>query len=67
MGVGETIQRVMTFMPQNFLIRPLDIENLYFVGDLMLPYAVVALFLGALYISFFRLSIGLLMKRYYLQ
>jgi hypothetical protein len=67
MGVGETVRNVMTFMPQNFVVGSLDTEKIYFIGDLMLPYAGVALFLGALYIIFFRVSIQLMMKRYYLQ
>jgi hypothetical protein len=67
MGISETIRNVMFYMPQNFVIRIMDVENLYFIGNLMLPYAAVALFLGALYIAFFRVAIGLMMKRYYLQ
>jgi ABC-type transport system involved in multi-copper enzyme maturation permease subunit len=67
MGIDETIRNVMPFMPQSFVVGLLDTENLYFIGDFMLPYAVVALFLGALYIAFFRLSVQLLMKRYYFQ
>jgi hypothetical protein len=67
MGIGETVRNVMTFMPQNFVVGSMDTEKLFFVGDFMLPYAVVALFLGVLYILFFGTSIRLMMKRYYLQ
>jgi hypothetical protein len=67
MGISETIRNVMFYMPQNFVINIMDVENLYFIGTLMLPYAAVALFLGALYIIFFRIAIGLMMRRYYLQ
>jgi hypothetical protein len=56
-------------MPQNFVNALLDFNSrkLFFVGDAVLPYAAVALFLGVLYIIFFRVAIGLLMKKYYLQ
>jgi hypothetical protein len=67
MGIGETVRNVMTFMPQNFVVGSMDTERLCFVGDFMLPYAGVALFLGVLYILFFGTSIRLMMKRYYLQ
>jgi ABC-type transport system involved in multi-copper enzyme maturation permease subunit len=66
-GISETIRNVMTCMPQNFVISPIDVENLYFIGEFMLPYAAVALCLGALYIVFFGIAIRLMMKRCYLQ
>jgi hypothetical protein len=67
LGISENIRNVMTYMPQNFVISPMDVENLCFIGDLMLPYAAIALFLGALYLVFFSIAIRLMMKRYYLQ
>jgi hypothetical protein len=67
MGVGEAVRSVMTYMPQNFIVFPIDVENLYFVGSFMLPYAAVALFFCVLYIVFFRGAIRLMMKRYDLQ
>jgi hypothetical protein len=67
MGISDTIKQVMFFMPQNFVIYLLDVERLYFVGGLMLPYAAVALCLGALYIVVSGAAIRLVMKRYYLH
>jgi len=67
MGTGEIIEKVNIFMPQNFVEGLLDIENLFFVEDMILPYVVIALGLGLLYISFFKIAMKLLMKNYYLQ
>lgn len=67
MGRGDLIETIMVFMPQNFVYDLISINRLFFVGNIMLPYAVVALFLGSVYILLFRIGIQLWMRKYYLQ
>ncbi len=67
MGRSESIQKLMVFMPQNFVNNLLAVDNVFFVGDVVLPYVFVALLLGAVYILFSRVGIHMVMRRYYLQ
>ncbi|CQR58233.1 ABC transporter permease [Paenibacillus riograndensis] len=67
MGRGALIEKVMVFMPQNFINNLIGIENLYFVGNTVFPYVFVALFLGTVYILLSRIGISIWMRRYYLQ
>lgn len=67
MGRGPLIERMMTFMPQNFVNDLLSIDQLFFVGNLVLPYVYVALLLSAVYMLIIRVGIRLWMRHYYLQ
>lgn len=67
MGRGALLERIMTFMPQNFVVDLLSIDKLFFVGNLVFPYVYVALILSVVYILIVRIGIRLWMRHYYLQ
>lgn len=67
LGRQELVQKLVIFMPQNFVNNLLGVDDLFFVGNTVFPYVFVALFLGAIYILLFRIGIHLVMRRYYLQ
>lgn len=65
-SISELVQNIIYFMPQQFIQGAMRTENLTVMGSLVIPYALVAIFLSIIYILIFRLMIKIVMKHYYI-
>jgi len=66
MSISDSIQNIMYFMPQQFIQGVTRTEKLTVIGSLVMPYALVAIFLSTIYILIFRLISKIVMKHYYI-
>lgn len=63
----EPFKSMMPYMPQNFVNQSISLYTVRFIGDTILPYAVIGLLLSMLYILVLRIGISISMKYYYLH
>lgn len=66
-SISVSIQNIMYFIPQQFIRWAMSTEKLTVIGSLVIPYALVSIFLSIAYILIFRILTKVVMKNYYIS